>query len=96
MTSKSLYKAGGMFEGASPLLFARAKKLRKNMTEAEKALWLHCTAGVNGSKVMGYTVIRFSKDVVYKCPEKAFKEIEIKITEQNNIQKQSTLQNSGV
>lgn len=55
------------------------------MTEAEKASWLHCTAGVNGSKVMGYTVIRFSNNVVYKCPEKAFKEIEIKITEQHNI-----------
>ena len=28
-----------IFQGASPLLFARAKELRKNMTPAERVLW---------------------------------------------------------
>lgn len=50
MTLKSPYKRGGMFEGASHLIFANAKRLRKNMTDAEKALWLHLKAGINGLK----------------------------------------------
>ena len=39
-----------MFEGASHLLFENAKQLRKNMTEAEKILWLYLRTGVNGYK----------------------------------------------
>lgn len=39
-----------MFEGASHLIFANAKNLRKNMTEAEKALWIHLKTGINGLK----------------------------------------------
>ena len=50
MTLKNPYKQGGMFEGASHLLFENAKQLRKNMTAAEMALWLHLRAGVNGFK----------------------------------------------
>jgi hypothetical protein len=38
MLDKNPYKKGGMFEGASFLLFEKAKKLRKNMTGAEEVL----------------------------------------------------------
>ncbi|MBL7740303.1 MAG: DUF559 domain-containing protein [Chitinophagaceae bacterium] len=41
MSSKNPYKTGGMFDGAFPLIFENAKALRKNMTAAENALWLH-------------------------------------------------------
>ena len=50
MALKNPYKQGGMFEGASHLLFENAKQLRKNMTEAEKILWLYLRTGVNGYK----------------------------------------------
>lgn len=39
-----------MFEGASHLIFENAKQLRKNMTGAEKILWMHLKAGINGCK----------------------------------------------
>ena len=128
-----------MFEGASHLIFANAKQLRMNMTEAEKALWAHLKAGINGLKIrrqhpignyiadfychkakliieidgeihndpavqkidvqrekdlksLGYNIIRFSNEEVYKDPEKVLKEIEIKISELNTINKQNTLQ----
>lgn len=50
MSEKSPYKKGGMFNGANPLIFERAKTLRKNMTEAEKALWLHLKNHFGGFK----------------------------------------------
>ncbi len=50
MALKSPYKKGGMFEGASHLLFEKAKELRKRMTDAETVLWMHIKAGVNGCK----------------------------------------------
>ena len=40
-----------MFEGASPLIFANAKHLRKNTTEAEIFLWAYLKQGINGFKV---------------------------------------------
>ncbi len=39
-----------MFEGASHLIFENAKQLRKNMTAAEMALWLHLRNGLCGYK----------------------------------------------
>ncbi len=51
MALKNPYKAGGMFEGASNLIFENAKQLRKNMTAAETALWLHLRSGLNGFKL---------------------------------------------
>lgn len=39
-----------MFEGASHLLFEKAKQLRKKMTGAEEILWLHLRKGLNGYK----------------------------------------------
>ena len=50
MTLKSPYKAGGMFEGASHLIFANAKHLRKNMTDAEIFLWMYLKNGIEGLK----------------------------------------------
>jgi very-short-patch-repair endonuclease len=50
MPLKNPYKEGGMFEGASHLIFANAKHLRKNMTAAETALWMHLKIGINGFK----------------------------------------------
>jgi cyclase len=51
MSSKNPYKSGGMFEGASHLIFANAKKLCKNMTGAEKVLWMHLKEGINNIKI---------------------------------------------
>lgn len=39
-----------MFEGASHLIFANAKHLRKNMTAAETILWMNLKRGINGFK----------------------------------------------
>jgi cyclase len=47
---KSAFKEGGLFNEAHPLIFARAKELRKSMTEAEKLLWNYLKAGVDGLK----------------------------------------------
>ncbi|HLG39319.1 MAG TPA: endonuclease domain-containing protein [Chitinophagaceae bacterium] len=51
MSLKNPYKAGGMFEGASHLVFANAKHLRRHMTEAEKILWTYLKAGISGCKI---------------------------------------------
>jgi cyclase len=51
MALKNPYKQGGMFEGASHLLFENAKHLRKNMTASEMALWLRLREGINGFKI---------------------------------------------
>ena len=51
MPLKNPYKSGGMFEGASHVIFANAKHLRSNMTEAETILWLHLKKGINGFKI---------------------------------------------
>jgi very-short-patch-repair endonuclease len=51
MTLKNPYKSGGMFEGASHLIFANAKHLRKNMTDAEIVLWAHLKKGINDFKI---------------------------------------------
>ena len=64
MTLKNPYKQGGMFEGASHLLFENAKQLRKNMTDAEKVLWMHLKRGINGNKFrrqhpMGLYIVDF-------------------------------------
>ena len=50
MSSGNPYKKGGMFEGASYLIFEKAKQLRKNMTPAETVLWMHLKAGLEGYK----------------------------------------------
>ena len=50
MSDKNPYKKGGMFEGASFLLFEKAKDLRQNLTRAEKILWVHLKKGIRGYK----------------------------------------------
>ena len=40
-----------MFEGATHVIFANAKKLRKSMTDAETVLWMHLKAGINKFKI---------------------------------------------
>ena len=50
MKAKSPYKAGGMFEGANHLVFGFAKQLRKEMTDAEKILWVHLKPGIQNLK----------------------------------------------
>jgi len=50
MSDKSPYKKGGMFEGASFLLFEKTKDLRKRMTKAEEILWMHLKKGISGYK----------------------------------------------
>lgn len=50
MKLKNPYKLGGMFNGASYLIFKNAKQLRKNMTAAEMVLWLHLRKGLYGLK----------------------------------------------
>lgn len=50
MSHKNPYKKGGMFEGASHLLFEKAKELRNQMTGAEEILWMHLRNGINGFK----------------------------------------------
>jgi cyclase len=50
MTNKSAYRKGGMFDGASPIVFQYAKDLRKSMTAAELSLWGHLKQGIKGYK----------------------------------------------
>lgn len=47
---KSAFKTGGMFEGASSLIFQYASDLRKRMTSAEAMLWSHLKDGIDGYK----------------------------------------------
>jgi cyclase len=47
---KNPYKKGGMFEGASYLLFEKAKRLRNTMTDTEIALWMYLKKGINRFK----------------------------------------------
>jgi len=49
-STTSPFKNGGMFEGASHLIFANAKLLRKNMTAAETVLWMYLKEGINDCK----------------------------------------------
>ena len=51
MKQKSSYKSGGMFEGANHLVFGFAKQLRKEMTDAEKILWVHLKSGIQNFKI---------------------------------------------
>lgn len=50
MPNKNPYKKGGMFEGASFLLFEKAKQLRNTMTSSEEIIWMHLKKGIKGYK----------------------------------------------
>src|ERR1051325_10298290 len=58
MSLKNPYKSGGMFEGASHIIFANAKHLRKNMTDAETILWSRLKKRINGCKIRRQHPIR--------------------------------------
>lgn len=47
---KSAFGKAGMFNEASPLIFAMAKDLRKNMTDAEMVVWLYLKQGIEGCR----------------------------------------------
>src|SRR6266487_4035442 len=51
MAVKNPFKRGGMFEGASHLIVAKAKHLHKHMTGAETVLWMHLKGGLNNFKI---------------------------------------------
>jgi cyclase len=48
--AKRPFERGGIFNGANPLVFERAKELRNAMTEAEIVLWNHLKSGIEGFK----------------------------------------------
>ncbi|RYZ18308.1 MAG: endonuclease domain-containing protein [Chitinophagaceae bacterium] len=48
--AKRPFQRGGIFNGANPLVFARAKSLRSTMTDAETVLWNQLKTGLNGLK----------------------------------------------
>ena len=50
MGDKGPYKKGGMFEGASHIIFENAKHLRNTMTDAETVLWMHLKQKIEGCK----------------------------------------------
>jgi cyclase len=50
MGNTNPYKKSGMFEGASPIIFENAKRLRNTMTDAETVLWMHVKGIINGCK----------------------------------------------
>jgi cyclase len=48
--AKRPFQKGGIFNGAGPLVFAKAKELRNTMTDAEIILWNYLKRGVDGLK----------------------------------------------
>jgi len=49
-SGKNLYHDDSMFKGATPATFEKAKRLRRNMTSAEKKLW----GELKNKKLNGY------------------------------------------
>jgi len=76
---KSPFKEGGMFNEAHPLMFEKAKKLRKNMTGAEKILWTYLKGGINGFKFRRQHVIGVYIADFYCHPLKLVIELDGKI-----------------
>lgn len=58
--TKSPFKEGGMFNQAHPLVFVKAKALRKNMTEAEKVLWGYFKGGIGDVNVEDNIQLQFT------------------------------------
>ena len=82
---KSPFKEGGMFNEAHPLVFANAKALRKNMTEAEKVLWGYLKGGVNGLKIRRQHAIGIYIADFYCHPVKMVIELDGKIHENADV-----------
>jgi cyclase len=47
---KSPFKKDGLFNEAGHIIFEHAKSLRKNMTDAENAVWGYIKGGIEGCK----------------------------------------------
>ena len=58
---KNSLKSDYMWKGASPQIFSNAKKLRENLTEAEKKLWL----AVKNNQIEGYKFRRQHPLTIY-------------------------------
>ncbi len=82
---KNPYKAGGMFEGASHIIFENAKHLRKNMTEAEKVLWVYLKTGIEGLKFRRQHPIGLYIADFYCHQVKLIIEVDGSIHEENNV-----------
>lgn len=83
MALNNPYRKGGMFEGASPLLFERAKDFRRNMTDAETALWILIKGGVNGLKFRRQHPIGFYVADFYCHKAKLIIEVDGSIYDEN-------------
>ena len=100
LSNKSPYKKGGMFEGASHLLFEKAKQLRNNMTGTEEILWMHLRNGINGFKfrrqhpIGNYIVdlFCFKAKLVIEIDGSVHNKDEIK---ENDINRQKELESLG-
>jgi cyclase len=82
---KSPFKEGGLFNEAHPLVFANARALRKNMTEAEKVLWGYLKGGVNGLKIRRQHAIRIYVADFYCHPVKLVIELDGKIHDEPEV-----------
>lgn len=98
--SKSPFKKGGMFDQAHPLIFARAKDLRKNMTEAEKLLWNYLKTGINDLKFRRQHPLGLYIADFYCHPVRLIVEVDGKIHDKEEVrvsdeQRENDLRNWG-
>ena len=96
----SPFMNGGMFDGASHLIFANAKLLRKNMTAAETVLWMYLKAGVNDCKFRRQHPIGIYVADFYCHKAKLVIEVDGSIhnldeVKQNDKEKEAYLTNNG-
>ena len=99
--AKGPYKKGGMFDGASPLIFEMAKDLRKNMTDAEKILWLYLKQHFEGFKFrrqhpFGIYIADFychKSKLVIEVDGKIHDDVEIKA---NDEARQQSIEEAGI
>jgi len=100
MYNKNPFKKGGMFEGASHLLFEKAKQLRNKMTGTEEILWMHLRNGINGFKFRRQHPIGnyiadffcFKAKIIIEIDGSVHNSDEIK---ENDINKQKDLESCG-
>ena len=83
--SKSPFKKGGMFDQAHPLIFARAKDLRRNLTGAEKLLWNYLKTGINGLKFRRQHPIGLYIADFYCHPVRLIVEVDGKIHDKEEV-----------
>jgi cyclase len=89
-----------MFEGANPLVFELAKDLRRNMTHAERILWMHIKAGIKGCKVRRQHPIGIYVADFYCHKLKLIIEVDGQIhnkkeTKEYDAERQTNLENKG-